>query len=194
MIEMDDGAQRNPNLIRMDDDNETIANIFCFGAFADKTSGIVYHDLTGLFPFISLDGRVCFFVLYHYESNCILATPISGLDNKKIFEAYKQYFDELTAKGLKPKLNIMDNQATKHIKQFLSENKYKLQLIKPHNHKVNAADVPFRHLKMHSLQPLPPPTSTSPCNCGINSHRRNKTASISCNAPELTHQNQHTKQ
>ena len=83
---------------------------------------------------------MCFFVLYHYESNCILATPISGLDDKTIFEAYKQYFNELTAKGFKPKLNIMDNQATKHIKQFLSENKCKLQLVEPHNHRVNAAE------------------------------------------------------
>jgi hypothetical protein len=81
MIEMDDGVQQLLNLIRIDDDNKTIANIFCFGAFADKTSGIVYHNLTGLFPFISLDGSMCFFVLYHYESNCILATPISGLDD-----------------------------------------------------------------------------------------------------------------
>ncbi len=139
-IVMDDVAQPHPNLIMMDEDNITIANIFCFGAFADKTSGIVYHDLTRLFPFISLDGSVCFFVLYHYESNCILATPISGLDDKTIFEGFKKYFDELTANGFKPKLNIMDNQATKHIKQFLSENECKLQLVEPHNHRVNAAE------------------------------------------------------
>jgi hypothetical protein len=52
MTEMDDGARHHPDLIGMDDDDETIANIFCFGAFADKTSGIVYHNLTGLFSFI----------------------------------------------------------------------------------------------------------------------------------------------
>jgi hypothetical protein len=48
-----------------EDDKESIANIFSFGAFADKNNGIVYHDLTGSFPFMSLDGSVCFFVLYH---------------------------------------------------------------------------------------------------------------------------------
>ena len=69
-----------PNII-MDDSDESIANVFCFGAFADKTSGLVYHDLTGSFPFMSFDGSVCFFVLYHYESNAILAKPISGLDD-----------------------------------------------------------------------------------------------------------------
>ncbi len=122
------------------DDDKSIANIFCFGAFSDKTTGLVYHDLTGSFLFVSLEGSVCFFILYHYKLNCILATPIAGLDNKTIFKAYKKHFDELTTKGFKPKLNLMDNQATKSIKKLLSENKCELQLVKPHNHRVNVAE------------------------------------------------------
>jgi hypothetical protein len=51
------------------------------------------------------------------------------------------------AKGFKPKLNIMDNQATEHIKQFLSENECKLQLVKPHNHRVNAAELAIQTFK-----------------------------------------------
>ena len=82
---------RHPTLI-VDDSEGSIANVFGFGAFADKNNGIVYHDLTGSFPFMSLDGSVCFFILYHYESNSILATPIAGLDNRSIFEAYKTRF------------------------------------------------------------------------------------------------------
>jgi hypothetical protein len=108
-------ATNLPNLIG-DNGNESIAKVFCFGAFADKNSGIVYHDLTGSFPFMSYDGSICFFILYHYESNVILGTPIAGLDNISIFEAYKKQFENLEAKGFKPKLNVMDNQATKHIK------------------------------------------------------------------------------
>ena len=65
---------------------------------------------------MSFDGSVCFFVLYHYESNAILATPIAGLDDVSIFNAYKKYFKDLTAKGFKPKFNVMDKQATKQIK------------------------------------------------------------------------------
>ncbi len=106
--------------------------MFGFGAFANKNSGIVYHDLTGLFPFMSLDGSVCFFVMYHYESNCILTMPIYGLNNISIFNAYKKQFEELAVKGFKPKLNVMDNQATKHIKKTLTNNKCKLQLVEPH--------------------------------------------------------------
>ncbi len=70
------GARMGPQVVD-NNSNESIANIFCFGAFADKNSGIVYHDLTGSFPFMSFNGSVCFFVLYRFESNAILATPIA---------------------------------------------------------------------------------------------------------------------
>ncbi len=49
------------NLIVDDDSNPSVANIFAFGAFADKHDGVVYHKLTGSFPFMSLEGSVCFF-------------------------------------------------------------------------------------------------------------------------------------
>jgi hypothetical protein len=87
-----------------------------------------------------LEGSVCFLVLHHYKSNCILSTPIAGLDDKSIFEAYKTRFKELKSKGFKPKLNVMDNQAMKHIKKFLTKNECKHQLVEPHNHQVNAAE------------------------------------------------------
>jgi hypothetical protein len=133
------GATTGPNLIG-NDDNKSIANIFCFGAFADKNIGIVYHNLKGSFPFMSYDASVCFFILYHYESNSILVTTIAGLNDVSIFNAYKQQFELLTSKGFKPKLNIMDNQATKHIKMFLTKNDCKLQLVELQNHRVSAAE------------------------------------------------------
>ncbi len=48
------------HLIEDNDSDPSVANIFAFGAFADKHSGVVYNDLTGSFPFMSLDGSVCF--------------------------------------------------------------------------------------------------------------------------------------
>jgi hypothetical protein len=41
----------------------TDTNLFCFAAFADKHTGTVYNDLTGLFPFMSREGNVCFLVI-----------------------------------------------------------------------------------------------------------------------------------
>ena len=81
------GALQSSNLIGLDD-NESIADVFYFGVFADKNNRVVYNDLMGSFPFILLDGSICFFVLYHFKANATLATPIAGLDNISIFNTY----------------------------------------------------------------------------------------------------------
>jgi hypothetical protein len=80
------------------------------------------------------------FVMYHYKTNAILITPIAGLDSEHILEAYKSNFEYLVSKGLKPKVNVMDNQATKAIKAYLTPQQVMLQLIEPHNHRVNATE------------------------------------------------------
>jgi hypothetical protein len=41
----------------------------------------------------------------------------------------------------------MDNQATKHKKKILNKNECKLQLVEPHNHRVNAAEHAVQTLK-----------------------------------------------
>jgi len=78
--------------------------------------------------------------MYHYETNAILVKAIANVDDRSIFEAYKEIFETLEAKGYKPKMNVMDNQATKYIKKFLTEKECGLQLVEPHNHRVNAAE------------------------------------------------------
>ena len=82
-----------------DSQDGNIANIFCFGAFADKHTGTLYTDQTGKFPHISLDGNQCFFIAYHYETNAIIARPIAALDGNTIYEEYKQVFGYISSKG-----------------------------------------------------------------------------------------------
>jgi len=122
------------------DNDESIANVFCFGAFANKVSGVMYNDLTENFPFMSIDGSECFFVMYHYKTNAILVKAIANVDDRSIFAAYKEIFETLEAKGYKPKMNVMDNQAMKYIKKLLTEKECDLQLVEPHNHRVNATE------------------------------------------------------
>jgi hypothetical protein len=83
---------------------------------------------------MSLNGSICFFLMYHYKTNSILATSIANLDDKSILQAYKTDFELLELKRFKLKLNIMDNQATKHMKQFLTKKECKLHLIETHNY------------------------------------------------------------
>jgi len=44
------------------------------------------------------------------------------------------------AKGYKPKVNVMDHQAIKYVNKFFTKKGCQLQLVEPHNHRVNAAE------------------------------------------------------
>jgi hypothetical protein len=78
--------------------------------------------------------------MYHYKTNAILVKAIANVDDRSIFDAYKEIFETLEKKGYKPKMNVMDNQATKYIKKFLTEKECDLQILEPHNHRINAAE------------------------------------------------------
>jgi hypothetical protein len=112
-------------------------------------TGVLYTNCTGNFPYMSLDGNVHFFGMYHYNMNAILFTLILGLDSERILEAYSKIFGYLVSKGkeFKPKVNIMDNQATKAIKTYLTPQQVTLQLVEPHNHRVNAAEQAIQTFK-----------------------------------------------
>jgi hypothetical protein len=71
-----EGPMTRAAVIKADKDSKI--NIFCFATFADKHMGILYNDLTGTFPFMSLKRNNCFFIVYHYESNAILVLPITN--------------------------------------------------------------------------------------------------------------------
>ena len=131
------GAQSKVNLIP---DEESIKNMFCFGAFADKISGVVSNDLPWNFHFMSIDGSACFFVMYHYKPNAIMAKAVKNMDDHIIYKACKELLETLEGKGYKPKMNVMDNQATKYITKFLTKKGCKLLVVEPHNHRVNVAE------------------------------------------------------
>jgi len=103
---------------------------------------------------MSLEGNVCYLIVYHYESNAILGLPISGFDDNTVFAAYKTQFEFLESKGYKIKLNVMVNQCTKQIKKFLTEKDCELMLVEPHNHRVNAAERAIQMFKDHFISTL----------------------------------------
>ncbi len=67
----------NANIIE-DDYRLSDQNIFCCATFADKQTRILYNSLTETFLFMSLEGNVCFLIVYHYKTNAILALPMHG--------------------------------------------------------------------------------------------------------------------
>jgi hypothetical protein len=57
---------------------------------------------------MSLKGNLCILIVYHYESNAILASPIANCADETILAAYRQQFELLESKGHKIKLYVMD--------------------------------------------------------------------------------------
>jgi hypothetical protein len=138
-----------PNMIESNNVSANKANLFCFAAFADKRTGTLYNDLTSTFPCMSLEGNVCFLVVYHHKSNAILALAIYGFSDEIIFAAHKDQYELLESKGVDIKLNVMDNQASKIIKQYITLNQCNLMLVEPNNHRVNAAERAIQTFKDH---------------------------------------------
>jgi hypothetical protein len=128
-------VQPPPNLI-VEIEDDSIANVLCFSAFADKVLGIMYNNCMDDFLYMLLHNNV-----YHYKINTILMTPVAGLNSKYIWEAYKKNFKFLVSKGFKPIVNVMgNNQATKDIKAYLTPQQVTIRLVEPQNHWGNAAE------------------------------------------------------
>ena len=83
----------------------------------------MYTDATGTLPTISLDGHQYYFIVYDYDSNYIFAEPIKDVKDATLVEAFQKIFETLEERGMKPTLNITDNQAVKPIKAFLARKK-----------------------------------------------------------------------
>jgi hypothetical protein len=48
---------------------------------------------------MSLEGNVCVLVVYHYETNAIMAVPIANFTDDTILKAFCQQFKLLELKG-----------------------------------------------------------------------------------------------
>ena len=97
-----------------------VCNMFCYAALADKQTGTLYTDATGALPVRSLEGNQYYYVAYDYDHNYIFAEPIPDVKDDTIVKAMTKIFTLLEEKGFTPQLNIMDNQAARKIKEYLS--------------------------------------------------------------------------
>jgi hypothetical protein len=74
-------------------------------------TGKIYTDQTGRFPVVSSKGNKYIMILYDYDSNAILAQPIKDRTAPELSKSFQVMEQELVARGLKPKLMKLDNEA-----------------------------------------------------------------------------------
>jgi hypothetical protein len=98
---------------------------------ATINAGQIYTDQTGRFPVVSSKGNKYIMVLYDYDSYAILAKPIKNRTAPELLKAFQFMEQELIAKGLKPKLMKLDNEASKLLKDYLYKQEIAFQLVPP---------------------------------------------------------------
>ena len=74
-------------------------------------------------------------------------------------KTHEEVCDLLTKRGFAPKLHMLDNEASKALKNQITKTGAKYQLVEPHNHRVLAAERCIRTFKNHFIAGL---ASTDP--------------------------------
>jgi hypothetical protein len=125
---------------------------FVYAATID--AGQIYTDQTGRFPVVSSKGNKYIMILYDYDSNAILAQPIKDRTAPELLKAFQFMEQELVARGLKPKLMKLDNEASKLLKTYLHQQDITFQLVPPYSHRRNSAEREIRSFKDHLIDGL----------------------------------------
>ena len=121
--------------------------------------GLVATTQTGQFPICSSCGNQYIMIAYVCDANTIIATPIKNRNEISLVNAYRTLHDNLTARGLKPKMQICDNECPSAFKRFLLSQNVDLQLVPPYDHRTNPAEKAIDTWKSHfiaGLASLPP--------------------------------------
>jgi hypothetical protein len=116
--------------------------------------GQLYTDLTGKFPVQSSKGNSYVMLCYIYDYNYIKVVPTKSRSASEWVKAYDTIHQELTVKGLKPKLQTLDNEALAPLKNFFTVKNIAYQLVPPHCHRRNDAERDIRTFKEHFVAGL----------------------------------------
>ena len=113
-----------------------------------------YTNQTGRLPITSRKGNKYILVAYHYDSNNIHAEPLKNRIVIELKTLYHKLCNLLTNRGLKHTLHIMDNECIIMLKTFMREVNEKFQLIPPHIHHINSAELYIWTFKEHLISGL----------------------------------------
>jgi hypothetical protein len=94
------------------------------------------------------------FVAYTYDLNAIIVHPMLNRTDASFIAAFTEVFHILQARQYQSVLNIMDNKCSKAVEKHIKKNKMKIQLVPPHNHRVNTAKCAIGTFKEHFVAAL----------------------------------------
>ena len=119
-----------------------------------QPTGNSFSDLTGRFPIQSNCGANNICVLYDYDSNAIIVRPLHNRSAQEIQRVFTSIHAYLVARGLRPHLHTLDNEASTNLKEFLTAKHVEYQLVPPHIHQCNSAECAIQTFKNHFIARL----------------------------------------
>ena len=114
----------------------------------------IYTDQTGKFRVRSISGNNYIMITYSYDTNAILVRPLRNRTGPELVKATAEVCSYLTARGYKSNHQMLDNEASTKIKEFLHKQRVHFQLVPPHLHHRNAAERAIHTFKNHFISIL----------------------------------------
>ena len=142
-------------------------DVFCYAALANTITGTMYTDITGAFPVRLFKGMQYIFVAYVYDLNTIIVRAMPSCTDASMVTAFTEVITTFKTGGYHPALTVMDNECSATVEKYIRSEKINIQLVPPHNHRVNAAERAITTFKEHFITalatvdmhcPLPSPT------------------------------------
>ena len=109
----------------------------------------VYFDPTGRFLYVSSRGNQYLLVVYDYDSNAILVEPHKSRAAAHIRDAWLKIHQKLSLSGNAPSRYILDNECSTDFRSALTKHRIIYQLVPPHVHRRNAAELAIQTFKNH---------------------------------------------
>ena len=94
------------------------------------------------------------FAAYVYDLNAIIVRAMPYRTDASMVTAFTEVITILKAGGYQPALNVMDNECSATVKKYIKSENINIQLIPPHNHRVNAAERAIATFKEHFIAAL----------------------------------------
>jgi hypothetical protein len=100
----------------------------------------IYSDLTGRFPTTSLSGNKDIVILFYYDSNIVLLSPMRNRGDKEMERVFDLLIQSLIILCLKPHMQLLDNEASLALRNYLTQQGINYKLAPPHIHRRNNAE------------------------------------------------------
>ena len=104
-----------------------------------RLEGYIASNQTGKFPVTSTRGMNYLCIFYIHDSNFIKSIPIKSRQKGELHRAYEEVYQWCTQRGYKPKVHKLDNETSKEVEAFISEQQTKIQYTPFDMHQSNPA-------------------------------------------------------